>query len=57
MAHRTNLVVAHLSKLPIVCEIDSLLSSLHKYFSHFQKNHVEFVKLVVLMQTKGNKIQ
>jgi len=57
MAHFTNLVIAHLNKLPVVCEIESLLSSLHKYFSHSSKKHVEFVKLAVLMQTKGNKIQ
>lgn len=57
MAHRTNLVVAHLSTLPVVCEIESLLSSLHKHFSHFPKKHIEFFKLAALMQTKGNKIQ
>jgi hypothetical protein len=45
MVHRTNLVVTHLNKLHVVSEIESLLSSLHKYFSHSPKKHVEFVKL------------
>jgi len=57
MAHCTNLGVVHLSKFLVVCQIESLLSSFYKYFSHSSKRHAEFVKLVALMHTKGNKIQ
>jgi hypothetical protein len=56
MAHCTNLVVYMLSKLPLVIRFSNLLQTLHSYFAHSPKRHLEFIKLANFMQTKGNKI-
>ncbi len=45
-----------LSCLPLVKHIESLLQTLHAYFAHSPKRHLEFTKLVEVMETKRNKI-
>jgi len=56
MAHQTNLVVQTLSKLHMVICLENLLQTLHSYFAHSFKRHLEFPKLAKLMKTMGNKI-
>jgi hypothetical protein len=56
MAHRTNLAVEPLSNLPLVSKIESLCKSMHSYFSHSPKRHLEFTKLAEIMETEGLKI-
>jgi hypothetical protein len=56
MVHRTNLVVQTFSNLPLVFRIESLLQCIYVYFSHSPKRHLEFAKLVEIMETKGNKL-
>jgi hypothetical protein len=55
-SHRTNLAIKSLSDLPVVNRIEDLLQSLHSYFARSPKRHLEFVKLVEVMETKGLKI-
>jgi hypothetical protein len=54
--HKTNLVIQKLSHLPLMSSIENMLQSIYNYFSHSPKHHLEFVKLVELMQTKGLNI-
>jgi hypothetical protein len=56
MVHRTNLAVEPLSNLPLVSKIESLCKSMHNYFFHSSKQHLEFTKLVEIVETKGFKI-
>ena len=56
MAHRFNLAFKTLSQLDIMSHIEGLLKSSHAYFKHSPKRHLEFVKLVELMETKGLKL-
>jgi hypothetical protein len=56
MAHRTNLVVQILSSLSLVGKIKSLVTSMHNYFAHIPKHHLEASKLAELLECKGNKI-
>jgi len=35
---------------------DNLLQALHNYFAHSYKKHLEFTKLVEIMEMKGKKI-
>jgi hypothetical protein len=55
MAHRINLVVQTLPGLPLVVQIESLLQCLYSYFAHSPKKHLNFIKIVEFMATKGNK--
>jgi hypothetical protein len=55
MAHHTDLVVQILSGLPLVKHIESLLQTLHAYFAHSPKQHLEFTKLIEVMETKKVK--
>ncbi len=45
-----------LSNLPLVIHLEYLLQTLHSYFAHSPKRHLEFTKLVEMLKTKGNKI-
>jgi hypothetical protein len=54
--HHTNLAIKSLSDLSVVNRIEDLLQSLHSYFARSPKQHLEFVKLVEVMETKGLKI-
>jgi hypothetical protein len=56
MAHRTNLAVEPLSNLPSVSKIESLCKNIHSYFSHLPKRHLEFTKLVEIVEIEGLKI-
>jgi hypothetical protein len=41
---------------PLVKRIESLLQTLHAYFAHSPRQHLNFTKLVEVMETKRNKI-
>jgi hypothetical protein len=56
MAHRTNLAVEPLSNLPLVAKLESLCQAMYAYFSHSPKKHLEFQKLVDVVETKGLRI-
>ena len=48
-----NLAVEPLSNPPIVGKCESLCQSMYAYFSQSPKKHLEFQKLVDVMETKG----
>ncbi len=56
MAHHTNLKVQTLLGLHLMIHLENLLQTLHFYFPHSPKRHLEFTKLVKHMQTKRNQI-
>jgi hypothetical protein len=56
MAHRTNLVVQTLSDLLLVVKLEELLQSLYSYFTSSPKQHLEFIKLLEIVETQGFKI-
>jgi hypothetical protein len=49
VAHHTNLVMQTLLGLPLVIQLENLLQTLHSYFAHSHKRHLEFTKLAKLM--------
>ncbi len=51
-----NLAMQTLFVIPLVKHIESLLQTLHAYFAHFPKQHLEFTKFAKIMEMKGNKI-
>jgi hypothetical protein len=51
MAHKTNLVVQVFSNLLMVVKLEELLQSLYFYFSSSSKQHLEFTKLLEIMET------
>jgi hypothetical protein len=55
IAQRCNLTFKTLSTLGIVRNIQDLLQSCHEYFAHSPKRHLEFIKLINMMETKGLK--
>jgi hypothetical protein len=56
MAHWMNLIMQTLLMFPLVKHIEDLLQTLHVYFAHSPKSHLEFTKLIEIMETKRNKI-
>ena len=56
MAHRTNLAVQTLSNLPLVAKVDILCERLYNYFTVSPKRHLEFTKLVDVVETGGLKL-
>jgi hypothetical protein len=56
MAHQTNFEIQTLSSLPLVFRIENLLQCLYDYFNHIPKRHLEFTKLVMIMEFKGTII-
>ena len=56
MAHRTNLVVQTLSNLPLVAKVETLCERLYNYFTVSPKRHLEFTKLVDVVETGGLKL-
>jgi hypothetical protein len=54
MAHGTNLAMQTLSKLLLVSRLEGLFQTLHSYSNMIPKHHLEFHKLVKIMETKGN---
>ncbi len=49
MAHCTNLVVQTLLGLLLMIQLENLFQTLHSYFAHSPKRHLEFTKLAKLM--------
>jgi hypothetical protein len=56
MAHWTNLDVQVLSNLSMVAKLENLLESLYSYFSNSFEQHLEFTKLVEMVETGRLKI-
>jgi hypothetical protein len=56
MAHRCSLAFKIFSSLGIVNSIKDLLQSCHSYFAHGPKWHLEFIKLIDMMERKGLKM-
>jgi ribosomal 50S subunit-associated protein YjgA (DUF615 family) len=56
MAHCINLAMQTLSKLPLMSHLENLLQTLHSYFAHSPKRHLNFIKLEKFMCTRRNKI-
>jgi len=56
MAHRCNLTFNTLLTLGIVSSIEDLLQSWHVYFAHSPKRHLEFTKLISMMEIKWFKM-
>jgi len=52
MAHKTNLVVQALLDLPMVVKLEEFLQSLYFYFSSSLKQHLEFIKLLEIVENK-----
>ncbi len=52
MAHKTNLTIVVLSKLPLVSRIKSMLQFLYSFFAHNFKKLLEFTKFVKTLETK-----
>jgi hypothetical protein len=40
----------------IVCIVWHIIQTLYAYFAHSPEQHLEFTKLVKIVETKGNKI-
>ncbi len=55
MTHEMNLDVQLLSNLPMVAKLEDFLQSLYSYFSSSPKQHLEFIKLANIMETKKLK--
>jgi hypothetical protein len=45
-----------LFKLNMVCRLENLFQTLYAYFNESPKKHLEFNKLVEIMETQGNKL-
>ncbi len=56
IAHWINFAIEIFSNLPLDFQIENLLQCLYGYFSHSPKRNLKFIKLVEIMDTKGNKI-
>jgi hypothetical protein len=56
MAHYTNFAMQTFTGLLLVVCLENMLQTLHSYFAHSPKRHLEFTKLTKFMQTKGDKI-
>jgi hypothetical protein len=56
MAHCINLAMQTLSKLPLMSHLENLLQTLHSYFAHSPKRHLNFIKLEKFMCIRQNKI-
>jgi len=57
MVHKCNLAFKTLSSLGIMSSIKDLLQTCHSYFAHGPNKHMEFTKLIDMMEIKGLKIQ
>jgi len=56
IAHKTNLAIQILLHLQMIIRLEGLIYTLYNYFSNSLKRHLEFTKLVKLMETKSAKI-
>jgi hypothetical protein len=57
MAHCTNLAVQTLNNFSLVGKIEIFFASMHNYFAHNPKRHLEANKLAELFECKGNNCQ
>jgi hypothetical protein len=55
VVHKTNIAMQFLSNLTFFSHLDVFMTNLHSYFLHSPKHHLEFQKLVTIMETNGNK--
>jgi len=55
MVHHINLIVQVLSKLNMVNKLESLFQTLYAYFYKSPKRHLELIKVVKIMEIKGNR--
>ena len=53
MAHQTNLAIEPLSNLPMVEKLNTLCQALYNYFTMSSKKHLEFEKLVDIVEIEG----
>ncbi len=56
VVHKTNLAVQSLANLVFITQIKMFMQNMCGYFNHSPKWHLEFQKLVQVLDTKGNKI-
>jgi len=56
IAHKTNLAIQILLHLQMIIKLEGLIYTLYNYFSNSLERHLEFTKLVKLMETKRAKI-
>ncbi len=56
VVYQINLAMQTLSKLNMVCRLENLFQTLYAYFSESPKKHLEFNKLVEIMETQDNKL-
>jgi hypothetical protein len=56
MAHKTNHVMQALSNLPMVSKLEDLLQFVYAHFLGSPKCHLEFIKLVKIMEIGRFKI-
>lgn len=54
--HRTNLALETISRLPFVHKLEGMCKSLYSYFSASPKHHLEFTKLLEIVETEGLKV-
>jgi hypothetical protein len=56
VAHRANLTLQSLYDLIFIARLDSFVTNFYGYFNHSPKRHLEFQRLVHILETIGNKI-
>jgi hypothetical protein len=56
MVHKMNLALQGLFSMPMVSKLEDLFQSLYGYFFNSPKCHLEFTKLVEIVETKDLKI-
>ncbi len=56
MPHIMNLAMQSLFTMPMISKLENFLQMLYGYFSTSPKRHLEFTKLVEIVETKGLKV-
>jgi hypothetical protein len=56
MAHRANLAIQSLFTMLMVSKLELLLQKIYGHFSSSPKHHLQFTKLVVIVEIKGLKV-
>jgi hypothetical protein len=56
MAHRINLANQGLFTMLMVSKLEDLLQTFYGYFSSSPKHHLQFTKLVAIVEIKGPKV-
>ncbi len=55
MPHQSNLVIQVICKLNMVYNSENIVQTLYAYFNKSPKRHLEFIKLVEIMEIQDNK--